>query len=142
MSLQVILVDDHQVVREGFRALVQQQSDIEVVGEAADGRTAVRLARDLAPDVVVMDIGLPGLNGIEATRQIRAQAPKVEVLALSIHEDRWFVAGMLEAGARGYLLKKGAFQELAQAIRTVAAGQSYLSPQIAGMVSLTGRRIK
>lgn len=134
MSIRVIVADDHKIVRDGLCALLAQQPDMEVVAEAADGHTAVQLARNLSPDVVIMDITMPDLNGIEATQQIVAQAPGVKVIALSIHADRQFVAGMLTAGASGYLLKNCAFEELRQAIRTVVAGQLYLSPGIAGIV--------
>ena len=134
MATRIVLADDHKIIRDGLRSLLDQQSDIEVVSEAGDGRTAIERVRTLAPDVVVMDIGMPGLNGIEATRRIVAESPGVKVIGLSIHSDKRFVAGLLSAGASGYLPKDCAFEELAQAVRTVAANQVYLSPTITGMV--------
>jgi len=121
-------------MREGLCALLQKEPDIEVVAEAADGRTTVQLARELSPDVVIMDIAMPDLNGIGATRQIIAEFPGVKVVALSMHADKPFVAGMLKAGASGYLLKDCAFEELARAIKAVVANQIYLSPGIVGVV--------
>ncbi len=134
MSLRVVLADDHQIMRDGLRALLEQQSGIEVVAEAEDGHAAVALTRKLQPDVVVMDVAMHDLNGIEATRQIKAEMPDVKIIALSMHADKRFVAGMFRVGASGYLLKKGAFHELVQAIRDVAAGQVYLSSKIANVV--------
>lgn len=134
MSIRILLADDHQVVREGFRALLEKEPSMEVVAEAGDGRTAIRLARELLPDVVVMDINMPDLNGIESTRQIAREIPQVKVVALSIHSDRRFVVEMLRAGARGYLLKECAFDELARAIRAVTAGETYLSARITQVV--------
>ena len=134
MATRIVLADDHKIIRDGLRSLLDQQSDIEVVSEAGDGRTAIERVRTLAPDVVVMDIGMPGLNGIEATRRIVAESPGVKVIGLSIHSDKRFVAGLLSAGASRYLPKDCAFEELAQAVRTVAANQVYLSPTITGMV--------
>ena len=134
MTTRILLVDDHQIVREGLRTLLAQQPDLEVVGEAADGRQAVAEALRLSPDVIVMDIAMPGVNGVEATRQIRAVLPAARVVALSMYADRRFVAEILRAGALGYVLKDGAFEELAQAIRTTAEGKTYLSPSVAGLV--------
>ena len=114
--------------------MLEQQSDVEVVGEAGDGRTAVDLISACRPDVVVMDIGLPDLNGVEATRQILSQAPNVKVVALSVHADKRFVAGMFQAGACAYLLKTSAGRELMEAIQDVQAGQKYVSPKVAGAV--------
>ena len=130
MSVRIVLADDHQIVRDGLRTLLEQESGMEVVAEAEDGHTAVALAREQRPDVVVMDIAMPDLNGIEATRQIKADLPEARIIALSMHADKRFVAGMFQAGASGYLLKKGASRELVQAIRQVAAGQMYLSSEI------------
>ncbi|MBI5686681.1 MAG: response regulator transcription factor [Verrucomicrobia bacterium] len=130
MKTRVLLVDDHKIMREGLRSLLAVTPGVEVVGEAGDGRTAVQLALKLTPDVVVMDIGMPDLNGVDATRQIKARAPQTKVIALSLHSDERFIAGMFKAGASGYLLKDGAFEELAHAIRTVAAGHIYLCPRI------------
>jgi DNA-binding NarL/FixJ family response regulator len=107
---------------------------MEVIAEARDGRGAVQLAHELRPDVVVMDVGMPGLNGIEATRQITSQEPHARIVALSMHSDRRFMGEMLKAGAKGYLLKDGAFEELATAIRSVVANKVYLSPRIANVV--------
>ena len=107
---------------------------MEVIGEAADGRAAVQMTHDMSPDVVVMDVGMPGLNGIEATRQIMNKEPDAKVVALSMHADRRFMGEMLKAGAKGYLLKDGAFEELANAIRSVVADKVYLSPRIADVV--------
>ena len=134
MSTTILLVDDHRIVREGLRTLLGQQPDLEVVGEAADGRDAVAQARILRPDVIVMDIAMPELNGVEATRLILAESPQVRIVALSMYADRRFVAEILRAGALGYVLKDGAFEELALAIRTITEGKTYLSPSIAGLV--------
>lgn len=134
MSIMVILADDHRIVRHGLRALLEKEPNMEVVGEADNGQVAVKLARELKPDVIVMDITMPDLNGIEATRQILATNPEVKVLALSIHSDRHFVRRMLGAGASGYLLKDCASEELVKAIRAAVTNQTYLSPGIAGIV--------
>jgi len=121
-------------MREGLRALIEKQPDMEVVAEAENGRIAVQLALKLFPEVVVMDIGMPDLNGIEATRQILANNPKVKVIALSMHSAKRFVVEMLKSGSSGYLLKDCAFEELALAIRTVIANQIYVSPGITDMM--------
>jgi DNA-binding NarL/FixJ family response regulator len=134
MSIRILLADDHRIMREGLRSLLEKQPDIEVVAEAEDGRTAVQLVRQLSPDVVIMDIAMPGLNGIGAAHQILVEGPGIKVIALSMHSDRRFVARMFKAGASGYLLKDCAFEELARAVRTVAANQFYLSPSIASIV--------
>lgn len=133
-SIRVLLADDHNVLREGLRSLLEREADIQVVGEAADGRTAVRLFEELAPDVVVMDIGMPELNGIEATRHITSDRFGAKVICLSVYEDAAMVHAMLEAGASGYLLKTSAGEELVRGIRTVASGAIYLSPAIARQV--------
>ena len=130
MTAKVLLVDDHKIVREGLRALLEAESEFEVVGEAGDGREAIGLVPERRPDVVVMDISMPGLGGVEATRRIRAKEPDVKVLALSVHAEKQFVAGMLRAGASGYLLKTEAADELVLAIWTVLQGGRYVSPQL------------
>lgn len=134
MATRIVLADDHEIVRQGFRSLIAQQRDMEVVGEAADGRLAVELAEQLHPDVVVIDIGLPELNGIDATRQILADQPLLKVIALSVHQEGRYVTEMLKAGASGYLVKTCAFGELIQAIHAVLAGETYLSSKVAGAV--------
>ena len=134
MSIRILVADDHKIVRDGLRILLEQQEDMEVVGEADNGRAAVELACTLAPNIAVLDIGMPDLNGIDATKKLAADAPLVKVIALSMHSDRRFVEGMLQAGAVGYLLKDCAFAELARAVRTVVAGQVYLSPAISGVL--------
>lgn len=134
MNLRILLADDHKIVRDGLHSLIDQQSGMEVVGEAENGRMAVQLAKQLLPDVIVMDVTMPDLNGIEATRQILAGTPEVKIIGLSMHSDRRFVTGILGAGAAGYLLKDCAFQELIDAVRAVSADKYYLSPGIAGVV--------
>jgi len=134
MSIRVILAEDQTIMREGLRSLLEKYPDMEVSAEADTGRTTVALCRQFRPDVVVMDITMPDLNGIEATRQIMAECPGVKVLALSVHSERQFVEGMFEAGASGYLLKDCAARDLASAIRAVAQNQTYLSPKIAGLI--------
>jgi DNA-binding NarL/FixJ family response regulator len=131
MSIRILLADDHRILRQGVRAMLSAEPDFEVVAEAQDGRTAVEMAQRLNPNVVVMDIGMPDLNGIEATRQIVDRVPGVRVIALSAYADRRLIAEVLKAGASGYLLKESAFEELAEAIRTAAAKKVYLSPHIA-----------
>ena len=132
--MKVLLADDHKIVRDGLRNLLEKDPDIVVAGEAEDGREALQLVRKLSPDVVIMDIAMPELNGIEATRQILAEADEVKVVALSMHSDKRFVSEMLKAGASAYLLKDCAFEELITAIRTIMKGKIYLSPGIAGVV--------
>ena len=134
MSIRILIADDHQMLREGLRAILEKQKNVEVVGEAGDGRTAVEMARALVPDVVAMDISMPDLNGVEATRQIKAENPAVKVIALSRHSDERYVRRMLEAGASGYVLKSGAYDELRRAVEAVIGGDHYLSPRITGVV--------
>jgi DNA-binding NarL/FixJ family response regulator len=131
MSTRILLVDDHQMLRDGLRAIVDLNEEFEVVGEAADGRTAIELASRLRPDVVVMDVVMPGMNGIEATHRILAESPDTKVVALSVYTDKRYVAKMLEAGAAGYVLKLAAHGLLLEAIRTVLRGGIFLSPEIA-----------
>ncbi len=130
MPVKVILADDHPSLRAGFRGILLSAADIEIVAETGDGRETVERAGELLPDVVVMDVAMPGTNGVEATRAITETAPSVRVLALSGHNDGFFVKGMLEAGARGYLLKDGAVDELVGAVRTLADGRIYVSPSV------------
>jgi len=141
--IKILLAEDHKIVREGARQLLEQASDLVVVGEAESGEEAVQLAGTLQPDVVVMDLRMPGLNGLEATRQIRAAHAGVRVLMLSAYEAEQYVVPALEAGADGYLLKTVGGRELAQAIRNVHHGQTVLDPQVAGLIvgRLASRRL-
>ena len=132
--MKVLLADDHRIVREGLKSLLNSQADLEVIAEASDGRQAVEMTRELNPDVVVMDVAMPLLNGIEATRQITLDGSGRKVVALSMHSDRRFVSEALKAGASGYVLKDGAFDELISAIRSVVSDRVYLSPRVAGVV--------
>jgi len=134
MSIRILLADDHKITRQGLRSLLEKQADLQVVAEAEQGRAAVSLVKELVPDVVIMDVSMPDLNGVEATRQIVAECPRAKVIALSMHSDSLYVTEMLKSGAAGYLLKDCAFDELARAIRTVVAGKTYLSPSISGVV--------
>jgi DNA-binding NarL/FixJ family response regulator len=133
-KLRILLADDHAVVREGLKALVNAQPGMEVVAEAADGPTAVRLVAEHDPDVVVVDVSMPGLNGAEVTSRLREARPGRHVLALTVHEDKGYLRLLLEAGAAGYVLKRAAADELIQAIRAVAGGGTYLDPALAGAV--------
>ena len=134
MGLKILLADDHKIMREGLRSLIEKQPGMEVVAESDNGRTALRLTRKLKPDVIVMDINMPDMNGIDATRQIVSEFPDAKVIAFSMHSDRQFVVEMLKAGVSGYLLKDAAFEELANAIRTVADNRNFLCPKIAKTV--------
>jgi RNA polymerase sigma factor (sigma-70 family) len=129
-KLRILLADDHTLIRAGLRLVVEQQPDFMVVGEAENGRQAVAMAESLAPDVVVMDIGMPDLNGIEACRQIREKRPETPVVMLSMHSDEGYVLRALRAGARAYLLKDSAEADLAGAIRAAAEGKSFFSPAV------------
>jgi DNA-binding NarL/FixJ family response regulator len=130
MTLRILLADDHRILREGLRSLLERQPDMAVVAEADDGRSALDAIQRQPTDVVIMDIAMPGLNGIEATRQIRQRYPDIKVIALSMHSDRRFLIGMLQAGANGFLLKDSASEELITAIRAVREGHAYVSPRI------------
>ena len=130
MAIRILLADDHTVVRDGLRALLEKQPDMAVVGEASDGRESVRLAEEQVPDVVVMDIAMPNMNGIEATRRILAANPRVAVVILSMHQDESYVLRSLKAGARGYLLKDSLRSDVIDAIRTVARGRSFLTRKV------------
>lgn len=134
MSTRILLADDHQMLREGLRSLLVKEAGLEVVAEAANGRDAVSLALKLVPEIVIMDISMPDLNGIEAARQIIAKAPQVKIIALSVHADQRFVMEMLKVGASGYLLKDSAFEELNQAISAVLANRTYLCHEISQVV--------
>jgi DNA-binding NarL/FixJ family response regulator len=134
MSIRIILADDHAIVRQGLIRSFQQEKDIEVLAQAQNGRSTVQLAKELSPTVVVMDISMPDLNGIEATRQITRESPQVKVIALSMHSSRKYVTEMFKAGASGYLLKNCDFEELADAVRIVAGGKTYISPSISDVV--------
>ncbi|MFZ2087620.1 MAG: response regulator transcription factor [Desulfobaccales bacterium] len=134
MSCRIVIADDHQIVRQGLRTLLEQEPDLEVVGEAENGRNTLALIRELVPHVVVMDVKMPDLNGIEATFQILSEFPQMKVIALSMYSDRRFVINMLRAGALGYLLKECAFEELVKAIRLAMANRTYLSPGISDIV--------
>lgn len=129
-SIRILLADDHTVVRDGLRALLEKQSDMTVVGEAADGRDSVRLAEEQSPDVVVMDIAMPNMNGIEATRRILAANPRTNVVMLSMHQDESYVLRSLKAGAKGYLLKDSLRSDVIEAIRTVSQGRSFLTRKV------------
>ena len=134
MSIRILLADDHKITRQGLRSLLDKHPDMEVVAEAEEGRTAVRLVRELVPNVVIMDVSMPDLNGMQATRKIVAEFPNVKIIALSMHSDSLFVIEMLKSGASGYLLKDCAFEDLERAIRTVVADKTYLSPTISSVV--------
>ena len=134
MSIRVVIAEDHTLVREGTRNILEHDSEITVVGEAADGEEAVRTVTELQPDVVVMDVAMPGINGIEATRRIKALCPATAVLGLTAYDDERYVFALLEAGAAGYLLKNVRSGELVAAVKAVNAGESVLAPSIAGKV--------
>jgi DNA-binding NarL/FixJ family response regulator len=133
-TIRILLADDHKIIRDGLKTLIEKEAGMEVIAEAENGRKTVRLAQKLHPNVVIMDVTMPDMNGIDATRKIMEETPGVRVIGLSMHSDRRYVLGMLEAGACGYLLKDCAFEELATAIRNVAEGNTYLSPRIAEVV--------
>ncbi len=134
MAAKILIVDDHRLLREGLRTMLDAEEGFEIVGEAESGRTALTLAQEVTPDIILMDIGMKDLNGVEATRQIKAAHPEIRVIGLSTHGDKRYVLGMLEAGANGYVLKDSAYDDVRDAIRAVADGKTYLSPDIAGLV--------
>ena len=134
-SIRVLLVDDHTLVREGIHALMERHNDIDIVGEASDGREAIEKTNELDPDVIVMDLSMPSMGGIEATRQILRQKPAARIVVLSRHEDVSYARSLLEAGASGYVSKKAVSDELALAIRTVYAGEVYLHPSVTKTVT-------
>ena len=131
MSVKILLVDDHKIILDGLRVLIEEQPGMEVVAVAENGRTALKLTGEFRPDVIVMDINMPDLNGVDATRQIVEEFPGTKVIAFSMYSDRQFVIGMLRAGVTGYLLKDHAFEELVRAIRTVVENKAYICPEIA-----------
>ena len=132
--IRILLADDHALVRQGFRMILEAQPDMEIVGQAGNGREAVELAEKLRPDVVVMDVAMPELNGTEATRRLAASTPRTRVLALSMHKDSVYVREILRAGARGYLLKDSGDTDLVAAVRAVAKGEGYISPAVSDAV--------
>jgi two-component system, NarL family, response regulator NreC len=132
--IRILLADDHAVVRQGFKMILDAQPDMEIVGEAGNGRQTVELAEKLKPDVIVMDVAMPELNGIEATRRVTGSVPHARVIALSMHKDSVYVREVLRAGARGYLLKDSGAGDLVFAVRAVARGEGYLSPAVSDAV--------
>jgi DNA-binding NarL/FixJ family response regulator len=138
--IRILLADDHALVRQGFRMILDAQTDMEVLGEAGNGREAVELGEKLQPDVAIMDVTMPELNGIEATRRLATCSPRTRVLALSMHKDSAYVREILRAGARGYLLKDSVDADLLAAVRAVAKGEGYLSPGVSDAVLTDYRR--
>lgn len=134
MEIKIVLADDHKILRDGLRNIIEKISNFKVIAEATDGRAAVKLCAELKPDVVVMDIAMPGLNGVEASRQILQENPDIKIIALSMHSNKQFITGMLKAGAYGYLLKDSDSEELITAIKTVARNQKYISQKISGII--------
>lgn len=134
MKTFVMIVDDHQIVRDGLKAILHNEEGIAVIAEAENGRNALRLIKELKPEIVIMDIAMPDMNGIDATRRISAEYPDVKVLMLSMHHDKRMVIEVFNAGAQGYLLKECASEELLRAIRTLLQGETYLSPKISSIV--------
>ena len=134
MHTRIILADDHRILREGIASLLGKDPDFEIVAQAGDGAEAVRLARELQPNLVITDISMPGLNGIETIRQLLDEVPGAKAVCLSVHDERRLVAAVMDAGAAGYLLKDCATEELMRAVRTVLANQVYISPRIAGVL--------
>ena len=134
MRTKILLADDHKIIRDGLCALIEKEQTMEVVAEACEGRETVQKVKEFKPHIIIMDIGMPNLNGIEATRQIINDVPGVKIIALSLHSESSFVMKMLEWGASGYLPKESAFKELSTAIKAVLSGKTYLSPVIAGIV--------
>ena len=134
MSIRVLLADDHRILREALRTILEKETDIKVVGESDNGRSTLKAAREMSPDVVVMDVAMPELNGIEATVRMLDRDPRLKVVALSAHSDKRYVLEMLKAGAAGYVTKAAAGTELLRAIRAVAKGMNYLSPDVASAV--------
>ena len=134
MTVRILLVDDHKMVREGLSSLLRSEPDMEIVGEADEGATATRLARELKPDVIIMDVNMPGMDGIDATRRILMDIPEVKLIALSMYAKKAFITEMLRAGASGYILKEQAFDELVRAIKMVISDETYLSSKVAGIV--------
>jgi DNA-binding NarL/FixJ family response regulator len=134
VTIRILVADDHEIMRDGLRNLLEKEPGMKVLAGAGNGREAVRYAKKLKPDVVIMDVSMPDMNGIEATRQILSERPQTKILTLSMHSDRRFVAETLSAGASGYLLKDCAFEELTHAIRTVVGGQTYLCPEVSDVV--------
>jgi DNA-binding NarL/FixJ family response regulator len=139
-KISVLLVDDHNLVRRGFRRMLEDEDDIEVVGEAADGKEAVRVAKRLHPQVIVMDCAMPGLNGLVATRRILADSPSCAILMLSMHSEDTLVRQALDAGAKGYVLKNAIDLDLATAVRKVAAGETVIEPSLARAATLKGEK--
>ena len=138
--LRVLMADDHPIVLAGMKALVAADPELDIVGEARDGRTALQLAKELRPHAAVLDIGMPGLNGLEVALAMRMEAPETRVVILTVHEDRAYLRQLLEAGVSAYLLKRSAAEELVRAIHAVADGGLYLDPSIAGKVVGAGSR--
>jgi two-component system response regulator NreC len=132
--MNILIVDDHGIVREGLKSLIEQQSEMKVIGEAKDGNMAIQLTKELSPDVVIMDVSMPNLNGVEATKYILQQKPDVKVIILSMHTDSNIVKESLKAGASGYVLKSYLFDELLNALKAVETNEHYLSPRITGVV--------
>lgn len=133
-KLRILIADDHQIFRDGLQGLINAEPDMEVVGEAGDGQSALHQVTELQPDVVVMDISMPGLSGDRVTERIKRESPEIKVIALTAHEDSGYIGQMLQAGASGYVLKLAAAEELIKAIRLVATGAAYLDPAVAGKV--------
>ncbi len=131
MTTRIMLAEDHHIVRQGLHKLLDEHSDLTVVGEAADGRTALACAKELSPNIIILDIGLPGLNGVYVAKQVLAEQPAIKIIALSMHANSQFVDSMLKAGAAAYLVKDSVADDLIKAIRSVLAGDIYLSPRAA-----------